>query len=72
MILVDSSVWIDHIRAPDERLVDFLSNQQVLMHPYVIGEVALGHIRNRAEWLSELGDLPGVAVCRRRGGGFVD
>ncbi len=63
MILVDSSVWIDHIRAPDERLVDFLSNQQVLMHPYVIGEVALGHIRTRAEWLSELGDLPGVAVA---------
>jgi predicted nucleic acid-binding protein len=63
MILVDSSVWIDHIRAPDERLAEFLIHERVLMHPYVVGEVALGHIRNRAEWLLELRDLPAVAVA---------
>ncbi len=63
MILADSSVWIDHIRAADAVLSDLLVRQRVLMHPCVIGEVALGNIRNRADWLVEMRDLKQAIVA---------
>ncbi len=40
MILVDTSVWIEHLRTGDENLVALLNSSQVLMHPFVIGELA--------------------------------
>ncbi len=63
MILVDTSVWIDHLRAGDDALVALLNSSQVLMHPFVLGELACGHLRNRAEVLALLKDLPRVTVA---------
>ncbi len=63
MILVDTSVWIDHLRAGDDALVALLDGSQVLMHPFVMGELACGNLRNRDEVLGLLRDLPRVTVA---------
>src|SRR3712207_1616523 len=62
MILVDTSVWIDHLRAGDERLGDLLESGLVLIHPFVIGELALGNLRDRGV-LADLGHLPLTTVA---------
>jgi predicted nucleic acid-binding protein len=54
VILIDSSVWIDHFHERDDALFGLLSRELVLMHPYVVGEIALGHVRNRAFVIREL------------------
>jgi predicted nucleic acid-binding protein len=58
MILVDTSVWIDHINASDPMLVSLLAEARVLAHPYVIGEISLGSLRDRDVVLGALLDLP--------------
>jgi predicted nucleic acid-binding protein len=58
VILVDTSVWIEHLRAGDERLTALLSRGEVLGHPFVIGELALGNLRRRDAFLRDLRDLP--------------
>ncbi len=58
MILVDTSVWIDHLRAADKALVSALNDRRVLVHPFVIGEIALGNLRQRDLVLSLLRALP--------------
>jgi predicted nucleic acid-binding protein len=58
VILVDTSVWVDHLRAGDDTLVSLLENRQVVIHPFVVGELALGNIRQRANLLAELQNLP--------------
>jgi predicted nucleic acid-binding protein len=58
MILVDTSVWIEHLRAGNERLKTLLFDEQVLSHPFVIGELACGTLRKREEILSMLRALP--------------
>jgi len=63
VILVDSSVWIDHLRAAGSRLVELLNTGQVLAHPFVIGELACGNLKNRETVLSLLQDLPAVPVA---------
>ena len=63
MILVDTSLWIDHIRHPDARLDALLADDEVGTHPYILGELALGTIRNRAEILNQLNRLPGMIVA---------
>lgn len=63
MILVDTSVWIDHLRAGDEQLTQWLGAGQVLAHPFVIGELALGNLRNRDTVLSALQDMPHAVVA---------
>ncbi|SAL88241.1 PilT protein-like protein [Caballeronia choica] len=63
MILVDTSVWIDHISASDSVLVRLLSEERVLAHPYVIGEISLGSLRNREVVLGALLDLPGAPIA---------
>ncbi len=63
MILVDTSVWVDHLRAGDGTLVALLNLSQVLMHTFVLGELASGNLRNRSEVLSLLKDLPQAAVA---------
>ena len=63
MILVDTSVWVDHLRAADAILEDLLGNGVVLAHPFVIGELALGHLRQRSRALSDLLELPQAAVA---------
>jgi predicted nucleic acid-binding protein len=64
VILVDSSIWIDHIRAANEVLADLLARQLALAHPFVIGEVALGHVRDRVLILQMLRSLPPATVAR--------
>jgi len=63
VILVDTSVWVDHLRFGDERLADLLNTGQVLMHPFVRGELACGNLRQRSEILSLLKELPGATVA---------
>lgn len=63
MILVDTSVWIGHLRDGDPALAGLLDHAEVLVHPFVLGEIALGHLRQRAFVLSMLDDLPRAAVA---------
>jgi predicted nucleic acid-binding protein len=58
MILVDTSVWIEHLRARNAALEWYLQQGEVLMHPVVLGELACSNLRNRAELLSLLQRLP--------------
>jgi len=63
VILVDTSVWIEHIRSANTLLSSKLGDGAVLAHPFVIGEVALGHVRSREAVLRELHDLPAAPVA---------
>ena len=63
MILVDTSVWIDHLRAKDDDLVELLHRDQVLIHPFVLGELALGNLSNRAAVLNSLREMPRTPVA---------
>lgn len=63
MILVATSVWIDHLRQNDEELARRLNDGEVMIHPFVIGELALGNLRNRAEVLTALRGLPQSLVA---------
>jgi predicted nucleic acid-binding protein len=58
LILVDTSVWIDHLRADNALLARLLDSGRVLMHPFVIGELALGSMRRREVVLAALLNLP--------------
>jgi predicted nucleic acid-binding protein len=58
VIVVDTSVWVDHLRRRNERLATLLVEGQVLSHPFVVGELACGHLRQRAEILGLLARLP--------------
>jgi len=58
VILVDTSVWIDHLRSGEPSLAAILESGQVMMHPFVLGELACGNLANRREVLKLLGDLP--------------
>lgn len=63
MILADTSVWIDHLRAGDAELEALLNGSQVLMHSFVLGELACGNLRNRTEVLALLKDLPRAVLA---------
>jgi predicted nucleic acid-binding protein len=58
MILVDTSVWIEHFRAGNERLKSLLFDQQVLCHPFIVGELACGTLHRRGAILANLKALP--------------
>ncbi len=58
MILVDTSIWVDHLRIGDPGLAALLEDRQVLIHPWVIGELALGHMSGRLEVIHLLRSLP--------------
>ena len=63
MILGDTSVWIDHLRAADPALLELLNAGRVLAHPFVTGELACGNVQNRAAVLSLMQDLPAAPVA---------
>ena len=85
MILADSSVWIDHIRAPDRELESALIEGRLYCHPIVIGEVACGNLRDRSV-LADMYELPCAVVAEHievfqfieqrrwmgRGAGYMD
>jgi len=58
VILVDTSVWVDHFRGADARLTELLIDGQVMSHAFVAGELACGNLRRRAEVLTLLAELP--------------
>ena len=58
MILVDTSIWIDHLRKTDHQLSFLLNNGNVITHTAVIGELACGNLKNRQIFLSLLSQLP--------------
>lgn len=60
MVLVDTSVWVDHFRSANALLVSLLNQGLVAVHPFVNGELACGNLRNRREILSLLQALPQV------------
>jgi predicted nucleic acid-binding protein len=62
VILIDTSVWVDHFRYGDPALIRLLERGEVLAHPWVTGELALGHLRRRAEILTLLDGLPQATV----------
>jgi predicted nucleic acid-binding protein len=63
VILVDTSVWVDHLRATDETLAGLLDAGMVLAHPFIIGELALGTLSQRQTVLTALSDLPQAIVA---------
>jgi predicted nucleic acid-binding protein len=63
LILVDTSVWVDHLRRGDARLVGLLESASVLMHPFIVGEIACGSLADRKVVLELLQDLPMSAVA---------
>jgi predicted nucleic acid-binding protein len=66
MILVDTSVWVDHFREGIPALAAALDAETVLTHPLVIGELACGNLRNRMEVLALLGELPSAPVASEK------
>ena len=86
MILVDTSVWVDHLRTPDSEMMEQLNANNVIIHPFVIGELACGNLPNRAEVLRMLRLLPQIEQATQdyvistietsglmgRGIGFID
>lgn len=83
---MDTSVWVDHLRRGDAQLVELLERGRVVMHPFVVGEIACGSLADRAAILELLQDLPAAVVADNdevlgfierhslhgRGIGFVD
>jgi predicted nucleic acid-binding protein len=63
LILADTSVWVDHLRRGDAQLVELLERAAVLMHPFVVGEIACGNLVDRPSILELLQDLPAAAVA---------
>jgi predicted nucleic acid-binding protein len=63
VILADTSVWIDHLRGAERGLAPLLEAAQVLMHPAVLGEIALGSLRQRAVVLGAMARLPAAVVA---------
>ncbi len=63
MILVDTSVWVDHLRAGEPALAHLLDRGLVLSHPWVTGELALGHLSQRQDILGLLTGLPSAEIA---------
>ena len=63
MILVDASVWVDHLRRGEPDLIDALDSGLVLMHPFVLCELACGNLKRRTDVLSLMSALPQAAMA---------
>ena len=62
MVLVDTSVWVEHLRQGTVGLDDLLLEGRVVCHPFIVGELACGNLRNRSEILALLQALPRAVV----------
>ena len=63
MILLDASVWIDHIRSTDQNVSELLDWGEVLCHPFVIGEVGMGQFRDRDLFLAQMRKLQSAELA---------
>ena len=64
MVLVDTSVWVRHLREGDSDLKRLLNSGEVMCHPYIVGELACGNLKNRREVLSLLQLLPPATLAK--------
>jgi predicted nucleic acid-binding protein len=65
MILVDTSIWVDHLRRGNAILALLLERGQVLLHPFIIGELACGSLKNRKQILELMHALPRICMAER-------
>lgn len=73
MILVDTSVWAEHFRKEQPRLSSLLNSARVLCHPWIVGELACGHLKRRGEILRLLCSLPSaLEATQEEVLGFID
>ena len=73
MILVDTSVWIAHLRRHNQRLDDLLGFELIFCHPMIIGELSCGNLKNRSQVLALLDELPQApAVTHQEALGFIE
>jgi predicted nucleic acid-binding protein len=63
MVLADTPVWIQHFGRGEPRLASLLAEGLILMHPFVLGELACGNLKNRAEILADLQELPSAKLA---------
>lgn len=63
MILVDTSVWVQHLRHGEAALAQRLNEHEVLTHPLIVGELAMGNLAGRDTFLGALRRLPGAVVA---------
>lgn len=64
MILADTSIWIEHLRSGSKELHKLLNQGQIVIHPFIIAELALGSLRERTQTLALLDLLPQVRVAQ--------
>ena len=64
MILADTSVWVDHLRFGDKDMRELLNRGQIVIHPFVVAELALGSIKDRAKTLALLDLLPQARIAQ--------
>jgi predicted nucleic acid-binding protein len=63
MTLVDSSVWVDHLRHANASLIELLEGDEALCHPFVVGELACGYLRSRVATITLLQTLPQAPIA---------
>ena len=64
MILADTSIWIDHLRSGNNHLKQLLVNGQIVIHPFIVAELALGSLSDRTQTLALLEMLPQLRVAQ--------
>ena len=63
MVLADTSIWIDHFRRSDLQLSKLLERGDIVMHPFIVGELLLGHVPKITEMMDDLNALPRAVVA---------
>jgi len=63
MVLVDTSIWVSYLKSGNVRFKELLQDGKVISHPFIIGELACGNLKNRREILSLLNALPGAVTA---------
>ena len=66
MILIDTSVWADHFRRPDAALSGLVERRKALMHPFVLGELAMGRLGDWDRTVASLRALPSIGIAPER------
>lgn len=64
MILADTSIWIDHFRSENKEVMKLLDHGQIVIHPFIVAELALGSLRDRSKTLALLDLLPRLRVAQ--------